>query len=211
MLLDIRWHSFSVVRRGCHVPCPQSCSRCARRFAVSWPVCGLTLEEQSAGISPWKKQSELCTRNNINNPHVNRCNLIILLNTQNETHGISGRHPHSGSPTTWAPVHARVQQDQFCLKFRAVQSERTRHLNICVHLWLCRVGYPKLSHHVYTHTHVCVYIYIYWPARSWLKTWALGGAVHGRCWKMKKWCWKKKCGKNVVFKIKKLVFGPGVW
>jgi hypothetical protein len=22
-----------------------------------------------------------------------------------------------------------------------------------------------------------------------------GGAVHGRCWKMKKWCWKKKLGK----------------
>lgn len=40
------------------------------------------------------------------------------------------------------------------------KSERTRHLNI-VHLWLCPVGYPKLSHHVYIYTHVySIYIYI---------------------------------------------------
>ena len=60
---------------------------------------------------------------------------------------------------------------------------------------------------------MCMYIYIYmhmsWPARSWLKTWALGGgAVHGRCWKMK-WCWKKMWGKCGV-QNKKMVFGPGV-
>ena len=60
--------------------------------------------------------------------------------------------------------------------------------------------------------YIIIYIYIYWPARSWLKTWALGG---GRCTegagKWKSGAGKKKCGKNVVFKIKKLVFGPGVW
>ena len=49
-----------------------------------------------------------------------------------------------------------------------------------------------------------------WPARSWLKTWALGGGGARKVLENEKVVLEKKCGKNVVFKIKKLVFGPGV-
>ena len=48
---------------------------------------------------------------------------------------------------------------------------------------------------------------ITWPARSWLKTWALGWGVHGRCWKMKKWCWKKKMWEKCGVQNQKI----GVW
>jgi len=52
---------------------------------------------------------------------------------------------------------------------------------------------------------------ICWPARSWLKTWALGGGGARKVLENEKVVLEqKKCGKNVVFKIKKLVFGPGV-
>ena len=53
---------------------------------------------------------------------------------------------------------------------------------------------------------------ITWPARSWLKTWALGGGGGGarKVLENEKVVLEKKIGKNVVFKIKKWVFGPGV-